>query len=239
MNDSDDENMANNKFNDFTISEDDMFFSKEDEEGIQKLTSQLKKQLKIEELFKFSYPYDDLDYMLSTQNFTNSSNDDDNTGAAAIMIKSESENKVEIDPYWSNIKMDKLQGIRNPMEVLFSDTDSMPDPGNLKTLISKKTKKLITFSMELLLDEMDSMPDLESIPESEASSELVIFVFTPANSLCTENSEIGSIEEIMELFNDEEMIELTIDKGEDALTSFDTAMLVNIEGNVERIQMEL
>ena len=67
VNDSNDENMADDKFNDFTISEDNMFFSEEeDEEGIEKLTTQLKKQLKIEELFKYSYPYNDLDYMLNS-----------------------------------------------------------------------------------------------------------------------------------------------------------------------------
>ena len=109
VNDSDDENMANDEFDDFTISEDDMFFSEEEhEEGIKKLTSQLKKQLKIEELFKYSYPYNDPpDYMLNTQNFTDFSDDDNNTGAAA-MIKSESENEVEINPYWSKIKTDRL-----------------------------------------------------------------------------------------------------------------------------------
>ena len=239
VNDSNDENMADDEFNDFTISEDDMVFSEEeDKEGIKKITSQLKEQLKIEELFKYSYPYDDPDYMLNAQNFTDSSNDDDNTGAAAI-IESESENKVEINPYWSRIKMNKLQEIGKPMEVWFSDTDSTPDLGNLETLSNKETKKLITFPMELLLDKTDLMLDLESIPESEASSESVVSIFAPANSLCMENSEIGSIEEIIELFNDEEMMELAIDKGEDALTSFDAAMLVNVEGNVEGIQTEL
>ena len=155
------------------------------------------------------------------------------------MIESESENKVEIDPYWSKIKTDELQGIGKPMEVLFSDTDSMPDLENLETLSNEETKKLTTFPMELLFNEMDLMPDLESVSESEASSESVIFVFAPANLLCMENSEIGSIKEIMELFNDEETIELAIDEGEDALTSFDTVMLVDIEGNIEVIQMEL
>ena len=121
------------------------------------------------------------------------------------------------------------------MEVLFSDTDFTPD---LETP-NEETEKLVTFPMELLSDKMDLMPDLESIPESEASSELVIFVFAPENSLCTENSEIGNIKEIMELFNDEDIIELTIDEGEDALTSFNAVMLVNIKGNVEGIQMEL
>ena len=66
VNNSDDENMANDKFDDLTISEDDMFFSEEeDKEEIKKLTSQLKKQLKIEELLKYSYPYNDPDYMLN------------------------------------------------------------------------------------------------------------------------------------------------------------------------------
>ena len=235
VNDSDDENMADDKFDNFTISEDNMFLSEEeDEEGIKKLISRLKKQLKIEELFKYSYPYDDLDYMLNTQNFTDSSDDDDNTGAVA-MIESESENEVEINLYWSKIKMDELQGIRKPTEVLFSDTDSTPD---LETP-NKETEKLVTFPIELLSDEMDLMLDLESIPESEASSESVIFVFAPANLLCTGNSEIGSIKEMMELFNDEDIIELITDEGEDALTSFDAAMLVNVEGNVEGIQTEL
>ena len=93
--------------------------------------------------------------------------------------------------------------------------------------------------MEPLSDEMDSMPDLESVPESEASSESVIFVFTPANLLCTENSEIESIKEMIELFDNEDIIKLTIDEGEDTLTSFNAVMLVNIEENVEGIQTEL
>ena len=151
------------------------------------------------------------------------------------MIESKSENEVEINPYWSKIKMDKLQGIGKPMEVLFSDTDSTPD---LETP-NEETEKLVTFPIGLFSDKMDSMLDLESVPESEASSESVIFVFAPANSLCTGNSEIGSIKEMMELFSDKDIIELTIDEGEDALTSFDAMMLVNIEGNVEGIQMKL
>ena len=119
--------------------------------------------------------------------------------------------------------------------------DSIPDLGRSEITSNKKTgesDKLTTFPMKVLLNKTDSMPDLESVPESKVSSESVIFVFTPANLLCTENSEIGNIEEIMELFN-EETIELVIDEGEDALTSFDAAMLVNVEGNVEGIQTEL
>ena len=78
------------------------------------------------------------------------------------MIESESENEVEIYLHWSKIKMDELQEIGKPTEVLFSDTDSTPD---LETP-NEETEKLATFSMELLSDEMDLMLDLESIPES-------------------------------------------------------------------------
>ena len=179
--------------------------------------------------------------MLNAQNFTDSSDDNDNTAAAAAMVKSESENKVEINPYWSKMKTDKLQEIRKPVKIWFSDMDSIPDLGSSEITSNEKTSesgKLTTFPMEILLDKTDSMPDLESVPESEVSSESVISVFTPANSLCTENSEIGNIEEIMELFN-KETIELVIDEGEDALTSFDATMLVNIQGNVEGMQTEL
>ena len=119
--------------------------------------------------------------------------------------------------------------------------DYILDLGSSEITSNKKTGesgKLTTFPIKVLLNKTDSMPDLESIPESEDSSESVIFIFAPANSLCTENSEIGNIEEIIELFN-RETIELVIDEGEDALTSFNTAMLVNIEGNVKGIQTEL
>ena len=135
------------------------------------------------------------------------------------MIESESENKVEIDPYWSKIKTDKLQEIRKPIEVLFSDTDSIPNLESVVTLSNKETGepgKLTTFLMELLLDKTDSIP-----PEN------------------TENSEIGSLEEAMDMFNNEEMVEMVIDQGEDALTTFDTTMLVNVEGSVEGMQTEL
>jgi hypothetical protein len=49
-----DEQMANNKFDDFTISENDLFFFEEEnnKNKIQKLTSHLKEQLKINDLLK-------------------------------------------------------------------------------------------------------------------------------------------------------------------------------------------
>jgi hypothetical protein len=153
-NNSGDEDMADNKFDDFTISDDDLFFFEdEDKDGnILDLTTRLKRLLKISDPAKHAtYPYDNFpDYFLDARNFTDSS--DDEQGAVAMKVSSESDNKVKIDPYWSNIKVDELQNLRNPMELLFKDTDSMPD--------------------------------LESMSKSENSEELVIFVLTSANSSC-------------------------------------------------------
>ena len=144
------------------------------------------------------YPYDNPEYFLDPHNFTDSSDDEGNTGAVAITIESESEEEEEINPNWTKIKVDELQGIGNPMEVIFSDTDSIHD--------------------------------LESISESEDS---VIFILTPSNSTDPDNEERD-----LTLFSNEEMISLAKDKGNDRLTSFDAAMLVNI-GNVEGIHTEL
>ena len=199
--DSGDEDMADNEFGNFTISEDDLFFfEEEDEENeVQELTNRLKKQLQIVNISKYGYLYDDPDFMLNPRNFTDSSDDDENTGAAAVIIQSESEDEVEINPYWSKIKVDELQGVGNSMEVLFSDTDSMPG--------------------------------LESVSDSEDS---VVFKLTPPNSADPENKERNAT-----LFSDKEMLDLIEDMGDDGLTSFDAAMLVNVEGNVEGIQTEL
>jgi hypothetical protein len=125
VNDSDDEHMADDQFNNFTISEDDIFFSEEEEEEeIQRLTNCLKKQLKIAELARLMYPCDDRDFMFDAHNLSDSSDDEDNAGAVAMTIDSENEEEVEVDPYWTKIKIDELQGMGNPMEILSSDTDS-------------------------------------------------------------------------------------------------------------------
>ena len=84
--------------------------------------------------------------------------------------------------------------------------------------------------MEVIFFDTDSIPDLESISESE---DFVIFILTPPNSTDPDNEERN-----LTLFSNKEMINLTEDKGDDRLTSFDAAMLVNI-GNVEGIQTEL
>ena len=116
---------------------------------------------------------------------------------SSILTTSESEEEEQINPYWTKIKVDELQGIGNPMEVIFSNTDSIPD--------------------------------LESISELEDS---VIFILTPPNSTDPDNEERD-----LTLFSNKEMINLAEDKGNNGLTSFDAAMLVNI-GNIEGIQTE-
>ena len=44
-----------------------------------------------------------------------------------MKVSSESDNEVEINPYWSKIKIDELQKLRDPMEFSLLDTNSMPD----------------------------------------------------------------------------------------------------------------
>ena len=49
--------------------------------------------------------------MLDAQNFSDLSNDENNAGAAAMTVDSENKEEVEMDPYWTKIKVDELQGI--------------------------------------------------------------------------------------------------------------------------------
>ena len=112
-----------------------------------------------------------------------------------MKVLSESDNKVEINPYWSKIDIDELQKLGNLMEFSLSD--------------------------------MDSMPDLVSISGSEASQESVIFILTPLNSTCSIGSENDSF------LSDEEMTNLTVDEGEDRLTTFDTVMLINVRSKFQ------
>jgi hypothetical protein len=121
------------------------------------------------------------------------SSNNDNAGAAAMTIESEYKNKVEVNSYWTKVKVDELQNIRNPMKVLFSGTDSMSD--------------------------------LKTISELEDS---IISILTPPNSTSLTDPENN--ERNQTLFNDEEMTNLVEDKGDNRHTSFNAAMLVNIEG---------
>ena len=166
------------------------------------LTTHLKQLLKISNSSEYvTFPYDNPDYFFNPHNFTDSSDDKDDTGAVDITIESESKDEEEKNSHWTKIKVDELRGIGNPMEVTFFDTDSMPD--------------------------------LESISGLEDSA---IFILTSPNS--TYLTDPDNEERDLTLFSDEKMLDLTEDKGDDGLTSFDAAMLVNI-GNVRGIQSKL
>ena len=125
--DSDDESMANDEFEDFTISDNDIFFFEEEESNedeVTNLTDHLKKQLKIADASKY-IPYDSYDYLLDAKNFTDSS--DDEQGAVAMKVSSGTDSDIEINPYWAKITVDELQQLGNPTEILDPDTDSIPD----------------------------------------------------------------------------------------------------------------
>jgi hypothetical protein len=163
--------------------------------------------------------------MLDACNFSDSSDNKDNAGAAAMTIDSENKDEVEVYPYWTKIKVDELQGMGNPMEILLSDTDSesMKDIATFSNEELIELAELIALPSELLTKDMNSIPDLERVLESE---ELIVLVFTPVNTLCTQSSEKGSLEEDIAIFNDKEPITLVIDNKEKALTSFDAIMLI-------------
>ena len=187
---SDDEEMTDNNFDDFEISDDDLFIFEEGKE-VTNLAAHLKQILKIPNSSQYIPHLDDNPKdSLNRHNFTDSS--DNEQGTVAMQVSSESDSEIEIDPYWLKVKIDKLQGLGNPMATSPSD-------------------------------------DLESTSESEISEDSVIFLLTPPNSLCLTDSEKGSFEDSSMAFSDEEMMDLTIDEGEDGLTTFDTAMLVNVE----------
>ena len=82
------------EFNDFTISEDNLFFSEDkDEDGSTlDLTTHLKQLLKISDPSRYiAYPYDNPDYFMDATNFTDSSND--KQGATAMKVLS----KITVD----------------------------------------------------------------------------------------------------------------------------------------------
>jgi hypothetical protein len=127
--DSDDENMADNEFDDFMVSNNNLFIYEDEdneESKVPDLATRLKKLLKISDTAKNPIPPSDNPInILNTRDLTDSS--DDEQGAVAMQISSESDSKVEIDPYWLKITVNELQGLGNPVEALHLDVDSMPD----------------------------------------------------------------------------------------------------------------
>ena len=187
-----------NEFSNFTICQDELFFDADEESEVTtNLTDQIEQWLNISKPTKYKYLYNDHDYMMDTCNFTDLSDNDNNSGATAIMVVSNSDSP---DPYWVKVKVDELKWLGNTMEILFSDTDSMLD--------------------------------LEIVSESEDS---VIFTLTSTDSVCSMNEDN---ERNLFQFSDDKMTDLIEDHSEDGLTTFDTAMLVNIRG-AEGVQTEL
>ena len=147
-------------------------------------------------------------------NSTDSSSEDEQRDrGVAMQVVSDSDNdEVEINPYWCRIIVDKLQGLGNPI-VVDKNIDS----------------------------DTDSMPGLEPVSDSETS---VQFIYTPPPSPWS--AHLGSVEhemsdcmEKLSLNKKDYLMVLLDDEGEDGYTTFTAAMLVNVEGDVEGIQMEL
>ena len=99
VNDSGDEDMADDEFGDFEIAENDLFFFEDDEE-VTDLATHLKKLLAISKP-----PYDNPHNTFNIEDF-NDSSDDDDEGAAAMQVASESDSDIDISPYWSKITVD-------------------------------------------------------------------------------------------------------------------------------------
>ena len=200
LSNSDDENIADDEFDNFTISDNDLFFEDNDGNTEAILTKDMK-NLQISKTFKpTTYPYNDV-YDFCKDSMDSSDDNNNATGAAAMTVESEEESKMEVNPYWTKINVNELQGLGSPTTVLFSDTDSMPD--------------------------------LVTMTDSEDS---IVFVFSRSGTSCTNDSKN---ERNLASFSDKEMIILDEDNGEEELTTFDAAMLVNIEGNVKEIQTKL
>ena len=101
--------------------------------------------------------------MLDAWNFTDSSDDNNNMGAITITVESEFEDEMEINPYWTKVKVDKLQRIGNPTKILPFGEDLMANLENITMFNDKEIAELAwltTLLMELSLEDTDSMPDL-------------------------------------------------------------------------------
>ena len=124
-NDSDDEWMADDEFDDFEISEEDLFFYEQDKNKPNKELTDILKLLRISQSPKplAHYSYDEL------YDFCNAASSSDNdAGTAAILMNSESKSDIEINLYWLKVTIDKLQDLGKGIEIIYPDTDSsLPD----------------------------------------------------------------------------------------------------------------
>ena len=123
---SDNENMADNEFDDFTVLNDNLFFEDNDGNTEAILTKDMK-NLKISETSKpITYSYDDV-YDFCKDSMDSSDDDNNAAGATAMTMESEEESEMEVNLCWTKINVNKLRGLGSATTVLFSDTDSMPD----------------------------------------------------------------------------------------------------------------
>ena len=100
VSDSDNENMADDDFDDFTILDDNLFFEDNDGNTEAILTKDMK-NLKISETSKpITYPYNDV-YDFCKDSMDSSDDDNNATGAAAMSVESEEESEMEVNPYWT------------------------------------------------------------------------------------------------------------------------------------------
>src|SRR5277367_791267 len=70
------------------------------------LATHLRKLLKITDTSKAVYPYDNPNDLYSMLEKDTDSSDDDGA-AAAMQVVSESDDEIDIDPYWSKIAVDE------------------------------------------------------------------------------------------------------------------------------------
>ena len=156
VDDSGDEKM-DTKFDDFEVFEDlfeDDLGCDENEEdmndGGANITANFEKLTILDVSKRIAYPYDNPNNLFDIKEEDTDSSDDEST-AVAMQVMSDSENEVDIDPYWSKVTVDELQGLGNPLEIHESDTDSMPDLESVAGSIKSH----------------NSMPSLLTVPDSE------------------------------------------------------------------------
>ena len=102
-----------------------MFFFEEEDSSVEDLITCLKWILEITDPLKYAtYPFNDPKYFLNKENFTNSS--DNEQGAVTMKVTLNSDSEAEMELYWQKVKTNELHGLGNLVEVLFSNTDSMP-----------------------------------------------------------------------------------------------------------------
>ena len=214
LEDSGDEYMADTEFDDFTISDEELFYMEEEEEEreVKDITAYLKKVLKISE--SSQCPYDNPRSIFDATEDTDSS--DDEGKAVAMQVESDSDEEPDIDPYWSKIVVDELQGLGNPCkidDVEMSDTDSLPD----------------------LEDVSDTDTDMSEDSNHFITGPDALDVTSFVKGTCVNNG----IKKGRAFFDCGNLMEMVKDNGEDGYSTFDAAMLVNVEGSAEGIQTEL